>query len=130
MDNLAEFHQEVFAGKFDGYCQKWVRLLNLGCWLIDYQMANVIGDEGSTQASCNVNTQLGHRATITFTSRMGFESDRVREDLVVHEHLHIVLDELAQFVYQNMPKEHHDYFTRLVEIAVSDMARALVEMNQ
>lgn len=128
--NAAEYHQEVYAARFEEFCRKWVRLLNLGNWAIDYQVADVVGGDGLTEGQVNVNTQLGHRATITFASRIGFEEERVREDIVVHEHLHIILDELGQFVYQHLPKEHHDYFTRLVEIAVSDLSRVLVELGE
>ena len=128
--NAAEFHQEMFAARFEALCQKWTGLLNLGNWAIDYQVAGVIDDDGTIQAQVHVNTTLGHRATITFAERMGFEDDQVREDTVVHEHLHIILDELGQFVYQHLPKEHHDYFTRLMEIAVSDLGRVLVELGK
>lgn len=126
----AEYHQDVFETQFRPYCEKWVKLLNLTGWHIGYEMAEVVQGDGTVEAQVNVNTQLGHRATVTFASRMGFEAGQVREDVVVHEHLHIIMDELAQFVYQYLPKEHHDYFTRLVEIAVSDLSRALVGIGE
>lgn len=128
--NAAEYHREIFEAQFKAYCEKWIKLLNLTGWLINYEMAEVVQGDGTVEVQVNVNTQLGHRATITFASRMGFEEARVREDIVVHEHLHIVLDELGQFVYQHLPKEHHDYFTRLIEIAVSDLSRVLVGIGK
>ena len=124
--SAGDFHQEIFDARLGDYCQKWADLLNLGNWAIDYRIADVVDGDGTIEGQCHVNTQLGHRATVTFASRIAFDEDQVREDLVVHEHLHIILDELGQFVYQHLPKEHHDYFTRLVEIAVSDLARVLV----
>jgi hypothetical protein len=127
--NAAEYHQEIFTAQFDAICHKWVERLNLENWSIKYQVADVVGNDGSTEAQVHVNTQLGHQATITFAARMGFEDDKDRENLVVHELLHIILDELGAFAFQNMAEQHHEYFTRLMEIAVSDLARAMVEIN-
>jgi hypothetical protein len=127
--NAAQFHQEMFEAKFEALCHKWTGLLNLGNWAIDYWVAEVIDEDGTVEGKCHVKTQLGHRATVTFASRIGFEDDLMREELIVHEHLHVVLDELGQFVYQHLPREHHDYFTRLMEIAVSDLGRVLVRLS-
>jgi hypothetical protein len=128
--NRAEFHQQLYSEKFEAYCQKWRRLLNLNNWEIDYQLAEVVEEDGGILAQVKVNTSLGHKATITFAERIGHSEDHEREDTVAHEHIHIMLDELGQFVYQNMPGEHHAYFTRLMEIAVSDLGRVMLELEK
>jgi hypothetical protein len=124
-----ELQQQLFDERFGALCEKWYALLQLCQWSIAYEMSDTVDDDHRTQAMCRVSKELGHKAKITFAEKMAYESEPEREELVIHELLHIHLDELAQYVYQYLPEEHQDYCTRLFEIAVSDLARILMVLG-
>ena len=123
--NRSEFYQALLNEKFQSFCDKWQRLLILENWEITYELTNIVNGDVDIKARCQVHRELGHLATITFAERCSYDSDREREELVIHELTHIVLDELGQFVLEYMPVEHHNYFVRLVDVATSDLSRSL-----
>jgi hypothetical protein len=113
---------------FDEVALRWKGQLNLRDWEISWSMDDLAGDHPDNEAHCIVRTELGHEAEIIIADRIAeYEPDQ-REKLIVHELVHIILDEMCSFVFQYLPEEHHTYFRRQVEIAVSDLTNVLIDL--
>jgi len=128
MSDKDSYRQQLFEDKFEAFCQKWQKLLNLCNWCFHYEIVDIIDSDSTIEAQCNVNTQLGHEVTVVFAEKMAYRDALEREKLVIHELLHISLDEMGQFVYQHMDDVHQAYFTRLLEIANSDITKVLFDL--
>jgi hypothetical protein len=128
--NRDEWHKQTFDKTIWPLCQKWLKLLSLEHWDIEFRVAGVINDDPDIDAHCLVHTADGHRAIITFADQ-SLERDEQRcEESVIHELLHIILDEQAQYAYHKMPGAACDWYTRLVETAVSDLARLFMALDR
>lgn len=103
----------------------WVRRLGLGHWQIVCDTAPVIDDHPDAWAVCHVRKPEGHLANITLTDRALGADEEERETIIIHELLHIPLDEIVQYAEQHMPREAHAWLGRLVETYVADMTQQL-----
>jgi hypothetical protein len=125
-----ELHQQLFEEQFKAFCDKWYALLQLCNWKVDFDVTDVVDNDSTIQAQCTVNTALGHKVLVEFAQKMAYEDDQTREELVIHELLHIHLNELGTFALEFIPEGQQPYFTRLIEIATSDLANVLMVLGE
>lgn len=123
-----DWRKLIWNELFDAVALQWKGWLNLRNWDIWWTMADVAGDDPDNEAHCAVRTELGHEAEITIADQIAEYEPKQREELIVHELVHIILDEMCAFVFNYLPEEHHAYFRRQVEITVSDLTHALVDI--
>jgi len=126
--NLDEWRDQVFQEKVKPLVKKWHQRLGLDNWDIQLRIQRVIKDDAEIEAHCNVWTEGGHVVFITLTDET-VDDPKKLESHIVHELLHVILDELAQFAYHNMPEDHHAWYTRLIETAVSDLVRVFLRLD-
>ncbi len=114
---------ELFKASVDRFIPKWVKRLGLSHWRIEYNITR-FGDD--KDGLCEVHRAQGNRATITFSENVLQESDERQEETVIHELLHIPLDEMMRFAQHYLEDTEYEYLKRLLEIAVSNLSKALL----
>lgn len=123
-----KMRKAIWDEHFEALAQTWRRRLHLVHWEINWTMADVVGDDPNHEAQVSVRTQLGHEAEITIAERIADRDVEAREEILVHELVHIILDELSVYALTYMEDEQHCYFERLMEIAVSDVTHVLLDL--
>ncbi len=123
-----EQRQAAWKELLDDLTDAWRKRLHLVDWTIDYALADVVDGDPSVSGSCEVFRQLGHRARITLADRVLEGEARYREETVVHEHVHILFDELCEFAEMYLPRKQRKYFRRLLEMTVSDVGDIVIEL--
>jgi predicted CopG family antitoxin len=128
MDSRDDWRKAAFEERIKPYWDVWIERLMLGHWKITGDVASVIDGHTDAEAVCRVFKEQGHRATIIITDDVYERDEAERESDVIHELLHIPLDELAQFAERHIPANERDWFTRLIETFVADMTRCLYNL--
>lgn len=125
---LKAWRQAAWERQFEDLARRWEKRLNLSHWTISWSMADCINEDPDVTGHVHVRTEHGHEAEITIADCIADCDERVRAEVLVHELLHIHLDELFAFSGQYLEGAELGYMRRLVEIAVADLARILVDL--
>ena len=122
-------HATTWETYFEEYAAAWKERLMLGHWEICYSLTNgVINNNPDVLGLCTPERQLGHSANIEFVDRLSEIPDKKREWYIIHELMHIKTDELCHYAEMHLPEEQREYFGRLVEVMVSDLADVAVNV--
>lgn len=124
MSERDDWRRQQFEEKLAAHLNTWTERLNLSHWEIGCDMDEL----DKALAQCEVNKRHGHKATVTFTESLLFLDDKTRETIIIHELLHIPLDDMAQFAERGMSDEDKEWFARLLETYTADLSKALYNL--
>ena len=117
--------------RIDPIFQKWRKRLNLLHWNVSVEIESLVAGRDDAAASIRVAGAFGDIATLALTDDLVY-SDNQRQlgRCIVHELVHLKTNEMADYAQRYMTPEQYDWWNRLYEQSVDQLARCFVEMEE